>query len=147
MDKKRIELEDIRAIMGDEAEARSEEMCDAAGEGDFRRLDTALERLWIAETSPIAVVRTALGHFQRLAQAAAEKQRGESIDNAMRKFRPPIHFTRTSSFKAQANRWSEPKLLAALDLLLETEALCKTTGVPAQAACGRALLNIAAMAR
>ena len=64
-DKKRIELEDIRAIMGDEAEARSEEMCDAAGEGDFRRLDIALERLWVAETSPIAVVRTALGHFQQ----------------------------------------------------------------------------------
>jgi DNA polymerase-3 subunit delta len=65
----------------------------------------------------------------------------------MRKFRPPVHFSRVSSFKAQANRWTEPKLLAALDMLLETEALCKTTGVPAEAACGRALLNIAAMAR
>jgi hypothetical protein len=32
-------------------------------------------------------------------------------------------------------------------MLLETEALCKSTGVPAEAACGRALLNIAAMAR
>ncbi len=51
-DKTRIELEDIRAIMGDEAEARSEEMCDAAGEGDFRRLDVALERLWVAENQP-----------------------------------------------------------------------------------------------
>lgn len=146
-DKKRIEVEDIRAIMGDEAEARAEEMCDAAGEGDFRRLDIALERLWVAETSPIAVVRTALGHFQRLAQAVAEKNRGDSLDNAMRKFRPPVHFSRVNSFKAQANRWTEPKLLAALDMLLETEALCKTTGVPAEAACGRALLNIAAMAR
>jgi len=144
---KKIELEDIRAIMGDEAEARTEELCDAAGEGAFKRLDTALERIWIAETSPIQVVRASLGHFQRLAQAVAEKNRGESIDTAMRKLRPPIHFSRVSSFKAQANRWSEPKLLAALDLLLETEALCKTTAVPAEAACGRALLNIAAMAR
>lgn len=145
--KTRIELEDIRAIMGDEAEARSEAMCDAAGEGDFHRLDVALARLWAAETSPIAVTRSAMGHFQRLAQAVAEKQRGESIDTAMRKFRPPIHFSRISSFKAQANRWTEPKLLAALDLLLETEALCKTTGVPSEAACGRALLNVTAMAR
>ncbi|HVZ70056.1 MAG TPA: DNA polymerase III subunit delta [Rhizomicrobium sp.] len=144
---KKIELEDIRAIMGDEAEARTEELCDAAGEGDFKRLDTALERLWLAETSPIQVVRAALGHFQRLALAVAEKNRGESIDNAMRKLRPPIHFSRVSSFKAQAGRWTEPKLLAALDLLLDAEALCKTTGVPGQAACGRALLNVAAMAK
>ncbi len=143
----RIEREDIRAIMGDEAEARSEELCDAAGVGDFRRLDIALERLWIAETSPIAVVRTALGHFQRLAQAVAETSRGEPLDSVMRKFRPPIHFSRTAAFKAQASRWTEAKLLVALDLLLETEALCKTTAVPAEAVCGRALLNIAAMAR
>jgi hypothetical protein len=32
-------------------------------------------------------------------------------------------------------------------LLLETETLCKTTGIPAEAVCGRALVNIAAMAR
>jgi DNA polymerase-3 subunit delta len=144
---KKIEREDIRAIMGDEAEARTEEICDAAGEGDFRKLDVALERSWVAETSPVAVVRAAMGHFQRLAQAVAEKNRGDSLDNAMRKLRPPVHFSRVSSFKAQASRWTEPKLLAALDMLLETEALCKTTGVPAQAACGRALLNVAAMAR
>ncbi len=143
----RIELADIRAIMGDEAEARSEELCDAVGEGNFPKMDLALERLWIAETSPIAVIRTAMGHFQRLALVAAEKQRGETIDVALRKLRPPLHFARVNSFKAQANRWTEPKLLLALDLLLEAEAMCKTTAVPAEAACGRALLNIAAMAR
>src|SRR5262249_30912098 len=91
---KKIELEDIRAIMGDEAEARTEELCDAAGEGDFKRLDTALKRLWLAEPSPVQVVRAGLGHFQRLAQTVAEKNRGESVDNAMRKLRPPIHFSR-----------------------------------------------------
>jgi DNA polymerase-3 subunit delta len=47
----------------------------------------------------------------------------------------------------QANRWSEAKLSDALDLLLETEALCKTTAVPNEAVLGRALFNIAAMAR
>jgi DNA polymerase-3 subunit delta len=65
----------------------------------------------------------------------------------MRKIWPPVHFSRTTSFKAQANRWSEAKLSDALDLLLDTEALCKTTGVPNEAVLGRALFNIAAMAR
>jgi DNA polymerase III subunit delta len=144
---KTVEIGDVRAVMGDEAEARGEDACDAAGEGDFRRLDQALMRLWTADESPTSVLRTAMSHFQRLALARAQSERGETLDSVLRKMRPPVHFSRLASYKAQAQRWNEPQLLQALDMLLETEALCKSTAVPAQAACGRALLNIAAMAR
>ena len=142
---KRVALEDVRAIMGDEAEARIEEACDAAGTGDLVRLDLALERLWTADVSAVAVLRQALAHFQRLLLVGSA--RGESLDEAIKKLRPPLHFSRTASFKAQAQKWNEAKLFEALDLLLETEALCKTTGVPAEAACARALFNVAAMGR
>jgi DNA polymerase-3 subunit delta len=91
--------------------------------------------------SPVAVVRTSLSHFQRVALVKAQ-----GIE-AMRRLRPPVHFKREASFKAQVARWSETNLNEALDLLLDTEALCKTTGVPAEAACGRALFNVAARAR
>src|ERR1700744_1476220 len=64
---KSVSLDDVRAVMGDEAEARSEEASDAAGSGDFARLDLALERLWTADMAPALVIRGALGHFQRLA--------------------------------------------------------------------------------
>ncbi|HSZ11169.1 MAG TPA: DNA polymerase III subunit delta [Rhizomicrobium sp.] len=145
--KKSVELADVRAVMGDESEARSDDACDAAGEGDYKKLDQALERLWIAEETPTSVLRAAMSHFQRLALARAQSERGEALDSVLRKMRPPVHFSRLNSYKAQAQRWSEPQLLHALDMLLETEALCKTTAVPAEAACGRALLNIAAMVR
>jgi DNA polymerase III subunit delta len=144
---KSVSLADVRAVMGDESEIRAEEVCDAAGEGDVKRLDHALNRLWADDTSPIMVVRTAMSHFQRLLAAKAAGQRNESLDTAMRKMWPPIHFSRTASFKAQANRWSEDNLGSVLDVLLETETLCKTTGIPGEAVCGRALINIAAMAR
>ena len=88
---KQISLEDVRAVMGDKAEARVEEAVDAAGAGDLVRLDLALERLWIADLSPVAVLRLAMSHFQRLLLVGAESQRGESIDGAMRKLRPPVH--------------------------------------------------------
>ena len=145
--KKQVTLEDVRAVMGDEAEARVEEAIDAAGNGDLPRLDLALERLWIAGTSPVAVVRQSLSHFQRVLLANVETKRGESIDGAIRKLRPPVHFSRVTSFKNQAQRWNEAKLGDALDLLLDTEALCKTTAVPAEAACGKALFSVAAMAK
>src|SRR6202000_2620434 len=78
--KKQVTLEDVRAVMGDEAEARVEEAIDAAGSGDLPRLDLALERLWIAGTSPVQVLRQAMSHFQRVLVTSIESKRGEPID-------------------------------------------------------------------
>src|SRR6185437_3180514 len=88
---KQVSLEDVRAVLGDEAEVRAEEALDAAGQGDLKTLDTALERLWISGTSAVAVVRMALSHFQRLALAKSDVEKGETLDGALRKLRPPIH--------------------------------------------------------
>ena len=141
---KQVTLEDVRASMGDEAEARIEEACDAAGLGDLPRLDLALERLWTADVSPVAVLRQAMSHFQRLLLVGAAR---EGAEEAIKRLRPPLHFSRVSAFKSQAQKWNAARLLDALDLLLEGEALCKTTGVPAEAVCGRALFNVASMAK
>ncbi|HXS05913.1 MAG TPA: DNA polymerase III subunit delta [Rhizomicrobium sp.] len=144
---KSVSLADVQAVMGDEAEARTEEVSDAAGSGDFARLDLALERLWIADISVTQVLRGAMGHFQRLALVRENVNRGEPVETAIKKLRPPIHFLREQSFKAQANRWNDTRLADALDMLLEAEALSRTTGVPAQSVCGRTLMNIAALAK
>ena len=58
-----VTLDDVRTVLGDEAEVRSEEALDAAGQGDLKRLDLALERLWVAGTSPIGIVRMSMSHF------------------------------------------------------------------------------------
>jgi len=134
-------------VMGDEAEARSESACDAAGSGDLTSLDLELERLWAADTQPAQILRSAMGHFQKLLQARESAARGESIDMVMKRLRPPVHFSRATSFKNQAQRWSSDKLGEALDMLLEAEALTRTTAAPAEAVTGRALMNIAAMAK
>jgi len=144
---KQVGLEDVRAVMGDEAEARSESACDAAGSGDLAKLDRELERLWAADTQPAQVLRSAMGHFQKLVQARESAARGESIDTVMKRLRPPVHFSRATAFKNQAQRWNSDKLGEALDMLLEAEVLTRTTGVPAEAVTGRALMNIAAMAK
>ena len=145
--KKQVALEDVRAVMGDEAEARSESACDAAASGDLVKLDRELERLWVSDTNPAQVIRSAMGHFQKLLQAREGTQRGEALDTVMKRLRPPVHFSRSAAFKAQAQRWNTDKLGEALDMLLEAEVLTRTTGVPAEAVTGRTLMNIAAMAK
>jgi DNA polymerase III subunit delta len=144
---KQITAEDVRAVMGDEAQVRGESAFDAAGSGDYVRLDLELERLWAADTNPAQVIRGAMGHFQRLVLAREGVARGEQIDGVMRKFFPPVHFSRADSFKAQARNWNGERLADALDMLLEAEALSRTTAMPAQAVTGRTLLSIAAMAK
>jgi DNA polymerase-3 subunit delta len=142
-----LDIPDVRAVVGDESEARIEEACDAAGEGDPKTLDTALERLWGAGISPVGVLRVAIGHFQRLLLIKANTAGGESLDQAIRRLRPPLHFARTASLRSQLRNWNMEKLGEALSLLLDAEALCKSTAVPAEAACGQALFKLAALAR
>jgi len=144
---KQVRLEDVRAVMGDEAEARSESACDAAGSGDLAGLDRELERLWASDTQPAQILRSAMGHFQKLLQVRESAARGETVDNVMKRLRPPVHFSRSLSFRNQAQRWSSDRLGEALDMLLEAEVLTRTTGVPAEAVTGRTLMNIAAMAK
>jgi DNA polymerase III subunit delta len=146
-DQKQIGLDDVRAVMGDEVEARTDAVSDAAAGGDLAALDRELERLWVSDTNPAQVIRGTMGHFQKLLLAREATQRGEPIDTAMKRLRPPLHFSRATAFKAQTQRWNSDKLGDALDMLLEAEALTRTTGVPAEAVTGRTLMNIAAMAR
>jgi DNA polymerase-3 subunit delta len=143
----KVTIDDVRAVMGDEAEARSESACDAAGVGDFAGLDRELERLWTADAAPAQIIRGAMGHFQRLLLVRESMQRGEPVDVALKRLRPPLHFSRAASFKAQLQRWNSDRLGEALDMLLDAEALTRTTGVPAEAVTGRTLMNIAAMAK
>lgn len=137
----------VQAVMGDESELRMEEICDAAGEGDVARLDRQLTRLWESGYSPVAVIRVALGHFQRVLLARARADEGGSVAEILRTMRPPIHFSRADSFRNQMTRWSTPRLEEALQTLYDAEILCKTTAVPSEAATGRALFNVAALAR
>jgi DNA polymerase-3 subunit delta len=143
----RITLEDVRGVMGDEAEARADAVADAAGNGDLAALDRELERLWASDANPAVVIRGAMGHFQKLLMVREAVTRGEPVDVAMKRLRPPPHFSRVSIFKAHAQRWNSDRLGEALDMLLEAEALTRTTAVPAEAVTGRTLMNIAAMAR
>lgn len=143
----RISLEDVRAVMGDEAGVRTDNAIDAAAAGDFARLDRELERLWASGTDAAQVIRTGLGHFQNLLDGRARTDRGEDIDAVLRRLRIPAKSPREGVFKTQLRRWRPGPLAEALDMLLEAEALTRTTGVPAEAVTGRALMNIAALVK
>src|SRR5262249_54444609 len=96
-------------------------------------------------TSPVAVLRQAMSHFQRLLMLRAEADEGGNVVAAIKRARPPVHFSREKSLTAQVSRWSIARLEQALDLLYEGEDLVKTTAMPGEGVCSRALLSVAAL--
>ena len=104
--RKQVTLEDVRAVMGDEAEARSESACDAAGSGDLARLDRELERLWVVRhpAGPGAAQRH--GPFPAAA-AGARKRRARREHRCRDEAAAPAGaFLPRHAFKAQAQRWN-----------------------------------------
>jgi DNA polymerase-3 subunit delta len=142
-----ITLDDVYDSIGDASVLSLDELCMAVGSGNSAALDRALTRAALEGVQPVQALRTVIRHFQRLQLVVGLIARGESADQAMRAPRPPVFARGQAAFRDQAKRWPLDRLGAALQLLTEAELECKTTGLPAQALCSRALMRVAGAAR
>jgi len=138
-----VTLDDAVAAVGDSGAVSLDAVAYATGGGDQAALDTALNRVFNEGENPVAVLRAASRHFQRLHLAAAMVHKGEAADQAMKALRPPVIFKFAAAFRRQLGLWPAARLGDALELLTETEIACKTTGMPAEALCRRALMRLA----
>lgn len=144
---KRVTLDDAIACVGDSAALALDDVALSAFAGDGETLATALARAGSEAINAVAVLRAAQRHAQRLHQAAALVAGGMAADAAVKSLRPPVFFKVASAFQSQLRLWSPRRLAQILERLVDAEARCKTTGMPADAVCGQALTEIALMAR
>ena len=142
-----VSIEDVRACIGDSSVQGLDGICDALGAGNIAALDNQLARAFEASMAPVAVLRSASNHLLRLQLAAAMRAQGASIEMALRSLRPPVHFSRTQAFQQQLRIWDLPRIAHGLDLLLQGEAACKTTGAPDHSLCSQAMMQVAQLAR
>ena len=138
-----ITLDDAIAAVGDSAALSVEAIAFAAAAGDGAALDRHIGRAFREGQSTVAVLRACLRHFHRLHLAAGYMQQGRSAGEAIKSLRPPVIFLQEEDFLRQLRIWSAERLRAALALLAEAERDCKSTGIPDEAACHRALMRIA----
>lgn len=137
----------VRAAIGDSAANDVDDVVYAAALGDFDKLESSITRVFADGTNPVQLIRACQRHFQRLHVARGQMSKGMNAFEAVKSLRPPVMFMRADAFKVQLNLWSEEKLTRAFDVLTQCETDCKTTGLPAQAVTGRALLAIAQAAK
>ncbi len=132
----------VEAVVGDSATVTLDDLADAVAGGDHAAVGRSLARLHLDGVHPVGALRAVERHFQRLHLVAASAD----AERALAGLRPPLFFKRQPAFMAQLRRWPAATLAAALDVLLQAEIDCKTTGLPAQAICGQALTRLTAAA-
>jgi DNA polymerase-3 subunit delta len=142
-----VDEDAVVAAVGDIGASSLDDTIYAAADGDLTRLDVAVERFWAEGGEPIALVRALQRHFQRLHRVVYQVEQGAGLDTATRKLRPPVFWKLAKSFERQCRSWPRHRIERALGQLTEAELALKTTGTPAQAACGRTLYAIASMQR
>ena len=69
------------------------------------------------------------------------------MDAGFKALRPPAFSREASEMRRLLNRWNAGRLAEALRIVNEAEQRCKTTGMPAEAICTRALMCLAGAAR
>jgi len=141
-DETRVGLAAATAVTGDSAALSQDDLAMAVSEGDQSGAQRVLDRLLREGVSPVTVVRALQRHFTRLHQAAGLMRDGRNAETAIAGLRPPPHFRVAGRMKGQLARWPADKLATALELLVNAELDCKTTGMPAPEICGRAILQL-----
>ena len=142
-----IDLDMAMAGVGDSAADSMDELIYAAGDGDANGVDLYLMRSLQAGGTAVGILRALTNHLMRLEAAGARIAQGESGPSVLKSLRPPVFYKLERRFQNQLQIWQGDALTRGLQLTLDAELHCKSTGIPEDAVCGRALLQIASLAR
>lgn len=143
-----ITADDIEAALGDQTQAGFDKLIDNIALGRLDAADRALARLAEAGTPAAIALGPVRMHFQTLHLAVGLMEKGTPQNQALSRFKPPLHFRRKPLVEEQMRLWSSRKAARALSILNDAERACRSsaTGL-AQAHAGQALLRIARAAR
>jgi DNA polymerase-3 subunit delta len=142
-----ITPDDVLACVGDVSALSLDDMIYALADGDDSTTQALLDRLVGEGQALIGLLRTVSRHFMRLHLAGGAMAHGKSADQALALLKPPVFFKVKGRFLAQLRKWPPARAAQALDLLLEAEMDCKTTGMPEYEIVSRVFLQISRAAR
>jgi len=135
--------DEAAAVVGDTAALSLEDAVFAAADGNAAALERALQRAFDEGEAPVAVLRAALRHFQRLHLAGVRVAAGARPQDVIERLRPPVFFKLRERFVNQLRRWPPRRAAHALETLLAAERDAKRTVIPPEPVCREALLAIA----
>jgi DNA polymerase-3 subunit delta len=142
-----ITLAEASVNIGDSATKAFDEAGSAALGGQLPALLASLETAYQGGDNPVGILRLVSRRLQRMHLVAAMSDQGGSMDAGFKALRPPAFSREANEMRRLLGRWNAGRLAEALRIVNEAEQQCKTTGLPAEAICTRALMRLAGAAR
>ena len=142
-----VTVEDVEAVVGDTAEARTDQLIDAALLGDHEALETELERLRAEGGAAGSLGSQALRHLFTLSGLRTSIEAGSSTASALERARPPIFARRRNVVEAQLRRWTSGDLATARARVADAVELTRRQPALDEAAMSQVLHELALQAR
>jgi DNA polymerase III subunit delta len=142
----RVDLDAAMVCVGDLAGLSLDDAWFAVTEGDVATADRALELAVAEGATPVGVLRTGLGHLQRLYRARLLVDSGMRPQDATSALRPPVFFRRSPAFIRAIGVWSSTALRQAIARTSQAERNCKQTGAPDTSIARNVILGLARQA-
>jgi DNA polymerase-3 subunit delta len=141
---KTVTLDDAIAVLGDTAAIGIDNVIAATFDGELVALDRALDRVFSEGGNPVQLVRALQRHADQLHLVAGHAAKGGTLEAAMFKARGlPRGGPVRQRFERHVRAWPLARLSAALQVILEAEIQCKTTGLPDEAIARRLCQRLA----
>ena len=147
LDQERIELADVMAVVADASVLGFDGVIDAAFAGRTPDVETEFGKARSGGSSPAAIISAAIRHAASLHKMKLAVESGDSIEFAMKRGAPPVHFTRAELVGQALRNWSPTRLLRAMKQLADASLDMRRNAALAETIAQRTLLSIAVGAR
>jgi DNA polymerase-3 subunit delta len=144
---KNVELGDVMAAVADASEMALDGVIDAAFAGRTAEVDSEFSKARASGSSPAAIISTAIRQVANLHKMKLAIEAGDSVEFAMKRAGPPVHFSRERQVGEALRAWTPPRLLRAMEQLAESALEMRRNAPIAEAIAQRALLSLAVNAR
>jgi DNA polymerase-3 subunit delta len=135
------------AVVADASALALDGVIDAAFAGRTGDVDTEFVKARAGGSSPAAIISAAIRHIASLHKMKLAVDGGDSVDFAMQRGAPPVHFSRQKLVGDALRLWTAPRLARAMQQLAEASLEARKNAPLAEAIAQRTLLSLAVNAR
>ena len=144
-DKKEFKAEDILKCLSQNEDFGFDDLNYNLCDGNVVKLDKIINQLYLEGINPIALLRSAGKHFQKILFVNQKIDSGMNFNESLSQLKPPIFFLYINKFKNQVTKWRTILCYKAIERIMETEELCKLNSKISKIICWRTLSNIASI--
>ena len=140
--KKHFEVDDVRAVVFDQAISGIDDLCFYTMSGIKLKALNSLKYLLNEGVEEVQIIRAFMRHVNKLLDGKALMEGGLGASEAIKKVLPKNMFYRYDMGATQLGRWTKDRLFDVMELLYKAEKDCKTTNMPTSEALTYTVLTL-----